>query len=113
MIGRGYDHNFVINGGVTAEPKLVARFDDPVSGRAMEILSTEPGLQFYSGNFLDGTVVGKGAHVYRQSDGIALEPQHFPDSPHHPGFPTTRLDPGRTYRQVSVYRFSAAAPGVR
>jgi aldose 1-epimerase len=113
VAGRGYDHNFVIRGGVTATPKLVARFDDPVSGRAMEILSTEPGLQFYSGNFLDGTVVGKGGQVYRQSDGIALEPQHFPDSPSHSAFPSTRLDPGQTYRQVSVYRFAAGLPGSR
>jgi aldose 1-epimerase len=105
VIGRGYDHNFVIDGGVTTQPKFLARFEDPASGRAMEIFSTEPGLQFYSGNFLDATVVGKGGHVYRQADGIALEPQHFPDSPHWTNFPTTRLDPGQTYRQVSIYRF--------
>lgn len=108
VIGRGYDHNFVIKGGVTAKPKFLVRFEDPVSGRAMEIFSTEPGLQFYSGNFLDGTVVGKEGRVYRQSDGIALEPQHFPDSPHHSSFPTTRLDPGRTYLQISEYRFSVS-----
>ena len=107
VIVHGYDHNFVIRGGLTAKPKLLTRFEDPVSGRAMEIFSTEPGLQFYSGNFLDATVVGKNNHIYRQSDGIALEPQHYPDSPHHPDFPTTRLEPGQTYRQVSEYRFSA------
>lgn len=108
VIGRGYDHNFVIDGGVTAEPKFMLRFEDPVSGRAMEVFSTEPGLQFYSGNFLDGTAVGKRDYVYRQADGVALEPQHFPDSPNHPNFPSTRLDPGQSYRQVSVYRFSTA-----
>ena len=109
VVGRGYDHNFAIDGGVTATPRFVARFEDPVSGRTMEIASTEPGLQVYSGNFLDGTVVGKGGQVYRQGDGLALEPQHYPDSPHHPDFPATRLDPGQTYRQISVYRFSAGA----
>ena len=107
VIGRGYDHNFVIDGDVTAEPKFMVRFEDRVSGRAMEIFSTEPGLQFYSGNFLDATVVGKHGYVYRQGAGIALEPQHFPDSPNQPRFPSTRLDPGQSYRQVSVYRFSA------
>jgi aldose 1-epimerase len=111
VIGRGYDHNFVIDGGVTTEPKFAVRFEDPISGRAMELLSTEPGLQFYSGNFLDASVVGKNGHVYRQADGIALEPQHFPDSPHHKNFPTTRLDPGQAYHQVSVYRFSVS-PGL-
>ena len=106
VIGRGYDHNFIIDGGVTAEPKFQARLEDPVSGRAMEVYSTEPGLQVYSGNFLDATVVGKGGQVYRQADGLALEPQHFPDSPNRPAFPSTRLDPGQSYRQVSVYRFT-------
>lgn len=105
VLGRGYDHNFVIDGGVTAEPKFQARLEDPISGRVLEVLSTEPGLQVYSGNFLDATVVGKNSQVYRQADGLALEPQHFPDSPNQPGFPSTRLDPGQAYQQVSVYRF--------
>jgi aldose 1-epimerase len=108
VIGHGYDHNFVIDGGVTADPKFQARLEDPVSGRTMEILSTEPGLQVYSGNFLDGTVVGKKNQIYRQGDGIALEPQHYPDSPHHSNFPSTRLDPGKVYRSVSIYRFSVS-----
>jgi aldose 1-epimerase len=103
---KGYDHNFVLRGGETEKPKLAVRLDDPVSGRVMELWTTEPGVQFYSGNFLDGTVVGKDGYIYRQSDGLALEPQHFPDSPNHPAFPSTRLDPGQVYRQVSVYRFS-------
>ncbi len=106
VLGQGYDHNFVIDGGVTREPRFVARMEDPVSGRTMELLSTEPGLQVYSGNFLDGTVVGKAGQVYRQGDGLALEAQHFPDSPNKPQFPSTRLDPGQTYQQVSIYRFT-------
>jgi aldose 1-epimerase len=105
-IGRGYDHNFVLNGGTTDRPRLAARMEDPVSGRAMELFTTAPGLQVYSGNFLDGTVTGKGDRIYRQGDGLALEPQHFPDAPNQPAFPSTRLDPGETYRQVSYFRFS-------
>ena len=114
VIGRGYDHNFVIDGGVTPEPKFQARLEDPISGRAMEVSSTEPGLQVYSGNFLDATVVGKDGQIYRQADGLALEPQHFPDSPNRPEFPSTRLDPGQTYRQVSIYRFTTGrSPALR
>jgi aldose 1-epimerase len=105
-IGRGYDHNFVLRGGVTDTPKLAARIEDPVSGRVLELYTTEPGVQVYTGNFLDGTTVGKSHTVYRQGDGIALEPQKFPDSPNHPAFPSARLDPGQTYRQTSYYRFS-------
>jgi aldose 1-epimerase len=107
---KGYDQNFVLRGGETPEPKLAVRLDDPVSGRVMELSTTEPGVQFYSGNFLDATTVGKDGYIYRQSDGMALEPQHFPDSPNHPAFPSTRLDPGQVYRQVSIYRFSTEAP---
>jgi aldose 1-epimerase len=106
VIGRGYDHNFVLNGGVTTAPKLAARLEDTGSGRVMEMFTTEPGLQVYSGNFLDGTVVGKARRVYRQADGLALEPQKFPDSPNQPSFPSARLDPGQTYRQISYFRFS-------
>ncbi|HVY63531.1 MAG TPA: aldose epimerase family protein [Gammaproteobacteria bacterium] len=105
-IGRGYDHNFVLRGGLTDAPKLAARVEDPVSGRVLELYTTEPGVQVYTGNFLDGTTVGKSHTVYRQSDGLALEPQKFPDSPNHPAFPSARLDPGKTYRQTSYYRFS-------
>jgi aldose 1-epimerase len=109
-IGRGYDHNFVLRGGVTATPKLAARVEDPVSGRVLELYTTEPGVQVYTGNFLDGTTVGKSHVVYRQGDGLALEPQKFPDSPNHPAFPTARLDAGQTYRQTSYYRFSVLGP---
>lgn len=105
-IGRGYDHNFVLNGGATDSPKFAARMEDPASGRVLELFTTEPGLQVYSGNFLDGTVVGKGDRIYRQGDGLALEPQLFPDAPNQPAFPSARLDPGETYRQESYYRFS-------
>ena len=106
VVGRGYDHNFVLNGGTTDEPKLAARMEDPVSGRVIELFTTEPGLQVYSGNFLNGTVAGKGDRIYRQGDGLALEPQVFPDAPNQPEFPSARLDPGDTYRQISFYRFS-------
>jgi aldose 1-epimerase len=83
--------------------------EDPVSGRVLEMSSTEPGLQFYSGNFLDGSVVGKNGHVYRQGDGLALEPQLFPDTPNRPEFGSARLDPGRTYENRIVYRFTTSA----
>ena len=105
-IGRGYDHNFVLRGGVTRTPKLAARIEDPISGRVVELFTTEPGVQVYTGNFLDGTTIGKSRTVYRQGDGLALEPQKFPDSPNRPAFPSARLDPGQTYRQTSYYRFS-------
>ena len=108
-IARGYDHNFVLRGGTTTVPKLAARVEDPVSGRILELYTTEPGVQIYTGNFFDGTTVGKSRIMYRQSDGLALEPQKFPDSPNHPAFPSARLDPGQTYRQTSYYRFSVLA----
>ena len=104
-LGRGYDHNFVIDKGLTATPELSARLEDPRSGRVLEVLSTEPGLQCYSGNFLDGTVTGKRGHLYRMGDGLALEPQKFPDSPNKPDFPSARVDPDHPYRHVMVYRF--------
>ena len=108
VIGRGYDHNFAIDKGLTAAPKLMARLEDPASGRVLEVLSTEPGLQFYSGNFLDGTVIGKRGHLYRMGDGIALEPQKFPDAPNQPKFVSARVDPGKPYRHVMIYRLSVA-----
>jgi aldose 1-epimerase len=106
--GRGYDHNFVLRGGPARDPKFAARLEDPVSGRVLEILTTEPGLQFYTGNFLDGRLIGKGGVTYRQSDGLCLEPQQFPDAPNQPSFPSARLNPGETYRHVSLYRFSTS-----
>ncbi len=103
--GRGYDHNYVLRGGRTKEPKPAARLFDPESGRGLTILTTEPGLQLYSGNFLDGTLPGKGDLLYRQGDGLALEAQAFPDAPNRPEFPGARLDPGEVYRQTTVHRF--------
>lgn len=108
VFGRGYDHNFALDAGLTAKPKLAARLEDPASGRVLEVLSTEPGIQFYSGNFLDGTLVGKAGHLYRMGDGIALEPQKFPDAPNHPDFVPARVDPGKPYRHVMTYRLSTA-----
>jgi len=103
--GRGYDHNFVVNGSAgTLRPGV--RVEDPQSGRVMEVLTTAPGVQFYSGNFLDGTTVGKSGRVYRQGDAFCLEPQVFPDSPNKPDFPSARLDPGETYVNRMVFRFS-------
>ena len=106
VIGRGYDHNFAIDAGLTKTTKLVARMEDPASGRVMEILSTEPGLQVYTGNFLDGTLIGKGGHIYRMGDGIALEPQKFPDAPNQPAFVSGRVEPGKPYHHRMVLKFS-------
>lgn len=105
-IGRGWDHNWVLDKGITATPQLAARLEDPASGRVLEVLTTEPGLQFYSGNFLNGTLAGKHGHIYRMADGIALEPQKFPDTPNQPGFGSARVDPARPYRHRMVYRVS-------
>jgi aldose 1-epimerase len=104
--GKGYDHNWVLTktaGALT----VVATVYEPDTGRVLEVSSTEPGVQFYSGNFLDGTSVGKGGWAYAVHDGLALEPQHFPDSPNEPSFPATILKPGQTYRHTLSYRFSA------
>lgn len=104
--GQGYDHNFALDKGLTAKPELAARLEDPQSGRVLEVLTTEPGIQFYTGNFLDGTYLGKKGHLYRMGDGIALEPQKFPDAPNHPDFVSARVDPGKPYRHVMIYRLS-------
>ena len=103
----GYDHNFVLN-DYDGSLRTAVRLYEPVSGRVLEILTTQPGVQFYSGNFLDGTLTGKGGMVYNKYAALCLEPQHFPDSPNHPNFPSTVLRPGELYRQVSVYRFLCA-----
>lgn len=100
----GYDHNFVLR-GKGGELCLAARVREPRGGRVLEVWTTEPGLQFYTGNFLDGTLVGKGGAVYGQHAGFCMEAQHFPDSPNRPAFPSTLLEPGRVYRQETVYRF--------
>jgi aldose 1-epimerase len=100
--GKGYDHNWVTNGSGF---RRVARAFDPKSGRTLEVATTEPGLQFYSGNFLDGSITGKDGAVYGHRTGFCLETQHFPDSPNKPSFPTTLLRPGETYRTRTVYAF--------
>jgi aldose 1-epimerase len=107
LYGQGFDHNWVLDKGSTAKPEQVAVLRDPSSGRTLRIATTEPGLQFYSGNFLDGTLVGTGGRVYRQGDALCLETQHFPDSPNHPSFPSTVLRPGQTYRTTTVHSFGA------
>ena len=106
VIGHGIDHNYVLDAGKTAEPKLAARLEDPASGRVLEVLTDQPGIQVYTGNFLDGTLVGKKRHVYRMGDGIALEPQLFPDTPNQPAFGSARVNPGKPYHHRMIYRLS-------
>ena len=103
--GKGYDHNWVLdrNGSTLAE---AAEVYDSASGRVLQVWTTEPGIQFYSGNFLDGTITGKNGNVYGQRSGLCLETQHFPDSPNHPGFPSTVLQPGKRFHSVTEFRFS-------
>ena len=103
--GRGYDHTWVVN-GEPGQLRLAARVHERTTGRVMEVLTTEPGAQFYTGNFLDGTITGKHGAVYRRRHGLCLECQHFPDSPNKPQFPTTVLKAGQRYTQTTVYRFS-------
>lgn len=103
-LGLGYDHNFVLR-GAAGELRHAATLADPASGRALRLFTDAPGLQFYSGNHLRGTAIGKGGRAYRQSDGICLEPQPFPDSPNRPDFPSVRLEPGQTYRHRIAWRF--------
>jgi aldose 1-epimerase len=105
--GRGYDHCFVLDRAARHTPRLAARAVDPASGRALEILTTQPGLQFYTGNNLNGGIAGRGGILYRQSAAFAFEPQGFPDAPHHPNFESTILRPGETYRAIIGYRFTA------
>ncbi|SNX94272.1 aldose 1-epimerase [Geodermatophilus sabuli] len=116
LYGQGYDHNWALNReddgareGSDSEDALeqAAVLRDPDSGRTLTISTTEPGLQFYSGNFLNGTLVGTGGTVYRQGDGLALETQHFPDSPNQPEFPSTELRPGETYDSTTVFELSS------
>src|SRR5438552_3448705 len=105
LIGHGYDHNFVLNRKRDGL-ELVARVYEPNSGRVLEVYTTEPGVQLYTGNFLDGTITGKHGHVYHKHAAVCLETQHFPDSPNHPNFPSTILRPGQTYQSRTVYKFS-------
>lgn len=103
--GGGYDHNFALD-GTAGELRLAARVTEETSGRVMEVLTTEPGVQFYTGNFLDGTLKGKGGKVYQRRAGFCLETQHYPDSPNQKSFPSTVLQPGAEYRSTTVYRFT-------
>lgn len=104
--GPGYDHNFVLNGPAGTLAKA-AEVYEPNTGRVMELSTTEPGLQFYTGNFLDGTAHGKGGKVYQRRSAFCMETQHYPDSPNHPEFPTTELKPGSAFHSTTVYKFSA------
>jgi aldose 1-epimerase len=101
----GYDHNWVLK-KKPGELAMAAQLFDPRTGRQLEILTTQPGIQFYSGNFLDGTITGKGGKIYQKHWGLCLETQHFPDSPNHPDFPNTILKHGEKFTQKTVYRFS-------
>ena len=112
--GNGIDHNWVINTSTAqtlhdskGDIFLQARISEPTTGREMEVWSSEPGLQFYIGNFLDGTITGKNSHVYAFRNAFCMEPQHFPDSPNHPAFPSVVLNPGQTYHNSIIYKFSA------
>ena len=105
--GKGYDHNWVLNRTGTA-PQHAVHVVEPKTGRTLDIATTEPGVQFYSGNFLDGTIEGKGGRVYKQRSGFCLETQHYPDSPNHPNFPSTILQPGRTYSSTTVFTFGTS-----
>jgi aldose 1-epimerase len=106
IFGKGYDHNWVLN-HADGTLGLAVRVVEPSSGRVMEVHTTEPGVQFYTGNFLDGSIKGKGSRVYEQRSGFCLETQHFPDSPNQPKFPSTVLKPGQKYTSTTVYKFSA------
>lgn len=111
VIGRGYDHNFVLDGWTegTTEQNLAATVTEPTTGRVMTVTTDQPGVQFYSGNFLDGTFSGASGSVYRQGDAFCLETQHFPDSPNQPDFPSTELAPGETFSSTTVFAFSVSS----
>ena len=106
--GGGYDHAWVLTGQNTeGGMRLAATVTEPTSGRILEVLTTEPAIQFYTGNFLDGTIVGKGGVIYKKRSGLCLETEHYPDSPNQLNFPTTVLKPNETYKTTTVYKFSA------
>jgi aldose 1-epimerase len=109
VIGRGYDHNWVLSRPSPDDETMMmaAWLYEPTSGRVLEVWTTEPGIQFYAGNFLDGTLIGTSGHLYRQSDGLALETQTFPDSPNQANFPSPLLAPGETYQTTTIFKFAA------
>jgi aldose 1-epimerase len=106
VFGRGYDHNLVLNHQSEGTLDLAARVYEPTSGRVMNVYTTEPGVQFYTGNFLDGSVVGSSGGMYRMGDALCLETQHYPDSPNKPNFPSTTLTPGQTHQSTTIYQFT-------
>jgi aldose 1-epimerase len=103
----GFDHNYVLDRYAVARPSLAAEVREPKSGRTMKVYTDQPGVQFYTANFLDGSLRGKHGKRYHQHDAFCLETQHFPDSPNHPNFPSTVLRPGEIFRSTTVYKFSA------
>jgi aldose 1-epimerase len=107
LVAGGYDHNFVLSDW-DGSLRTAARLYESTTGRVLEILTTQPGIQFYSGNFLDGSLVGKKGVAYEKYAGLCLEPQHFPDAPNHPNFPSTILRPGEEYKQTTIFRFLSA-----
>ena len=106
VFARGYDDNWVLN-HPSGKLGLAARVSDPVSGRVLTVYTTAPGMQFYTGNFLNGSLIGKGGQIYRYRGAFAMEPQDYPDSPNHPNFPSAELKPGQTYKSTMIYKFSA------
>ena len=109
--GKGYDHNWVLDRKADGKLSEAASVEDPATGRTLRVMTTEPGLQFYSGNFLDGSIIGKAGHVYGQRSALCLETQHFPDSPNHGNFPSTELKAGQRYRSVTVFQFGRQKAG--
>ena len=105
VLGKGYDHNFVLNGN--GQMRLAARVSESTHGRVMEVMTDQPALQFYTGNFLDGTIRGKGGKIYGQRSAFCMETQHFPDSPNQPSFPSSVLKPGGQYHTTTIYKFSS------
>jgi len=109
--GHGYDHNFVLDSNarlsVRDRDAVAAEVYEPTSGRVLEVLTDQPGVQLYTGNFLDGSITGKGGKAYNRRTALCLETQHFPDSPNQPKFPTTELKPGEKFHRVTIFRFSA------
>jgi aldose 1-epimerase len=110
VLGRGYDHNFVLDRSGPDDTSLIvaAIVEEPDSGRTLTISTTEPGIQFYSGNFLDATEIGAAGKMYRQGDAFALETQHYPNSPNEPDFPSTLLEPGGEFNSTTIYAFSVS-----
>jgi aldose 1-epimerase len=105
LLAQGYDHNWVISRGNNTGLVEAARAEDPQTGRTLTVSTTEPGVQFYTSNFIDGAFMGTSGHIYRQGAGFTMETQHYPDSPNHPDFPTTTLNPGQTYDSTTVFAF--------